>query len=325
MFSRLPELDHLQNIIERYPLPLIRNHLLAEVQSGKKTFPIIGLSIGSEKPEAPTLVLVGGVHGLEKIGSQVLIAYLSTLFHQMTWDKHLIKTFEDVRIIAIPILNPAGMAHSTRSNPNGVDLMRNAPVESVDPSIHSLVSGHRYGPHLPWYRGAVDAPMELESQTLIQFVKDQALTSKVCLAVDFHSGFGMRDRLWYPFAKTKAKFPQISEVLAIKDLLNQTYPHHIYKIESQSDSYTTHGDLWDYLYEIHESTPEYQNNLFIPWTLEMGSWMWIKKNPFQIFNPLGLFHPIKGHRFDRVMRRHILLIDFFLRAVRNQQSWGEKK
>ncbi len=325
MFNRLPELDHLQRLIDRYPLPIIREHRLAEVQKNKRTYPIIGLSIGSERPAAPTLVLVGGVHGLEKIGSQVVIAYLATLFHQLTWDEHLYKSFEDMRIIAIPILNPGGMAHNTRSNPNGVDLMRNAPIESVDPSIHMLVSGHRLGPHLPWYRGALDAPMEIESQTLINFVKSEALCSKHCLAIDFHSGFGMKDRLWYPFAKTKSKFPRISEVLGLKDLLDQTYPHHIYKIESQSDSYTTHGDLWDYLFEIHESTSEYKDNLFIPWTLEMGSWMWIKKNPFQIFNPLGLFHPIKEHRFDRVMRRHILLIDFFLRAVRSPKSWSHSK
>lgn len=324
MFNRLKELDHLENLIERHQNGLIRSHLLAEVQGGKKTYPILGLSVGTTAPEAPTLVLVGGVHGLEKIGSQVVIAYLSTLFQQLSWDQHLRKSFEDIRILAIPILNPAGMARNSRSNPNGVDLMRNAPIESTDPSIHALVSGHRLGPHLPWYRGAIDAPMELESQTLINFVKEQGLTSQVCLAIDFHSGFGMRDRLWYPFAKTKSKFPKIGEVLALKDMLDETYPHHIYKIESQSDSYTTHGDLWDYLYEIHEADENFKNNLFIPWTLEMGSWMWIKKNPFQIFNPLGLFHPIKEHRFDRVMRRHILLIDFFLRAVRNPTSWSSQ-
>ena len=325
MFTRLKELEHLQNLIDRYKLPIVREHLLAEVNTPKKNYPIIGLCVGSEKPEAPTLVLIGGVHGLEKIGSQVIIAYLSTLFHQLTWDEHLLKAFEDVRIVSIPILNPAGMARNSRSNPNGVDLMRNAPVESHDPSTHRLVSGHRLGPHLPWYRGPIDSPMELESQTLVKFVTEQALHSKFCLAIDFHSGFGMRDRLWYPYAKTKSKFPKIAEVLGLKDLLDQTYPHHIYKIEPQSDSYTTHGDLWDYLFELHEEDERFRENLFIPWTLEMGSWMWIKKNPFQIFNPLGLFHPIKEHRFDRVMRRHILLIDFFLRAVRSPKSWTGKK
>lgn len=320
-YSRLPELDQLQTLLEKSPPPGLDVFNLAQVETPKKTYPLLGLTLGSSDPQSPCLVLVGGVHGLEKIGTQVLLSYLTTLFEQLQWDEQLQATFSKVRLAAIPILNPGGMAHFTRSNPRGVDLMRNSPVESDAPNRPALVGGHRLSSRLPWFRGAEGEPMEVESQALVDFVKRFGFSSEVCLALDFHSGFGMKDRLWYPFAKTKAPFPKQQEVLALESLLRRTYPHHVYKIESQSDSYTTHGDLWDHLYELHEAQPSHREQVFIPWTLEMGSWMWVKKNPLQILNPLGLFHPMKTHRFDRVLRRHLLLVDFFLRATANSSAW----
>lgn len=324
MFGQLRELDQLQELLERFPLPNLKTDRLATVETDKKSYPILGLTLGNPEPTTPTLFLVGGVHGLEKIGTQVLIAYFAVLFRQLTWDENLQELFKKVRLCAIPILNPGGMVRSRRSNPNGVDLMRNAPVESRSSNRPWLIGGHRISPRLPWYRGPEGAPLELEARTLIDFAKANCLTAKTCLALDFHSGFGMRDRLWYPYAKTREPFPKLKEAMALKTLLDLTYAHHVYKVESQSDSYTTHGDLWDYLFEIHESSPEYKDNLLLPWTLEMGSWTWLKKNPFQIFSPHGLFHPMKIHRYSRVMRRHILLIDFFLRAAANGDNWSAR-
>jgi hypothetical protein len=85
-------------------------------------------------------------------------------------------------------------------------------------------------------------------------------------------------------------------------------------------AYTTHGDLWDYLLEKHFENN--LSNLYIPWTLELGSWMWVKKNPLQIFSLMGLFNPVKQHRFNRIMRRHLLLLDFLKQMVRNSRSWS---
>ena len=63
---------------------------------------------------------------------------------------------------------------------------------------------------------------------------------------------------------------------------------------------------------------------FIPWTLEMGSWNWVRKNPFQLMSLTGPFNPIVPHRLRRVQRHHLLLIDFFLRAVHNHEAWRRK-
>lgn len=324
MFGHLPELDQLQTLLSRFPLANVRSETMATVRCHGKSFPITAITIGPEDPSTPTLFLVAGVHGLEKIGTQVLISYLSVLFRQLTWDRTVQTLFESVRLCAIPILNPGGMAFGTRSNPQGVDLMRNSPIECQSDSSPFLVGGHRISARLPWYRGPVGLPMELESQTLIDFAKKNVLPAKVALALDLHSGFGLRDRLWYPFAKTQDPFPKKDQALALKTLLDITYAHHVYKVESQSDSYTTHGDLWDYLFEIHEGAEQFKHHLFLPWTLEMGSWTWLKKNPIQMFNPLGWFHPIKAHRHHRVMRRHLHLLDFFLRATAHSISWRDR-
>ena len=216
-----------------------------------------------------------------------------------------------------------GRANNYRSNGNGVDLMRNAPIESEEVNTPLLVSGHRLTNRIPWYRGNPEQQMEIESQLLCDYVEKQVFPSKTAITIDFHSGFGMRDRFWYPFAKSKKPFPRIKEVQNIKRLLDKTFPHHIYKVEPQSKNYVTHGDLWDYLFEKHEQLEN--DSLFLPWTLEMGSWIWLKKNPAQIFRMDGLFNPVKEHRRERAMRRHLLLIQFLLRMTRNRESWIIKK
>ena len=188
--------------------------------------------------------------------------------------------------------------------------MRNAPIESQE-KVAFMVGGHRYSNKLPWYRGREDR-MELESQTLVDYVKERMYNASFSQAIDFHSGFGLKDRLWYPYAKTNEQFPDLATV-------NKTIPHHVYVIEPQSVQYTTHGDLWDHMYDEQRSVRT--ENIFLPWTLEMGSWIWFKKNPIQILSPHGLFNPMKDHRFSRTMRRHFLMIDFFIKATESYKGW----
>ena len=60
---------------------------------------------------------------------------------------------------------------------------------------------------------------------------------------------------------------------------------------------------------------------FIPLTLEMGSWLWVKKNPRQLFSRQGIFNPLIGHRQQRVLRRHGTWLDFVMRAVQSHARW----
>ncbi len=316
--STFEELQRLQKIYN-YKNPLVSIENLANVQVKDHQFPLVGLTIGTDDKTAPTFGLFAGVHGLEKVGTHVALHFIETLLEQLEWDKELQDRFKKMRLVSIPMINPAGVFLNRRSNANGVDLMRNAPVEASG-NAPFLLSGHRYGSWLPWFRG--NSPeMEQESQAVVQFVKKEMFQSKYAVSLDIHSGFGAKDRLWYPYAKTTDPFPMLSEALKFKALLDKSFPHHVYAIEAQAESYTTNGDLWDYLFDLHYET-ENQKNIYMPWCLEMGSWMWIKKNPRQLFSALGPFNPVQPHRYKRIMRRHFILLDFFLRSTMNYENWA---
>ncbi len=320
MTKVFPELNQLENILKSSD-GFIRHRALGTVRcpSGD-SYPVYGLCVGAEDPKKPTLGVFGGVHGLERIGSQLCLSWLESLVEMIRWDADLVAALKEIRIVMIPIVNPGGMAHGSRCNPQGVDLMRNSPIEA-DLSPAFLLGGHRYSKSLPWYRGAVDK-MEDESTWLCEFVQKEMFESDLAISVDLHSGFGSKDRLWYPFAKSTATFPRLREVLKFKELLDRSYPNHVYSVEPQSLSYMTHGDLWDYLFDLHwQKHGADSKNVFLPWALEMGSWLWLKKNPWQIFSSLGPFNPIKEHRFKRTLRRHRSLLDFFFKVVRNSNAW----
>ncbi|MNJ94663.1 Zinc carboxypeptidase [compost metagenome] len=297
----------------------VRFETLAHSESGDVRFPIHKLTFGSEDPQAPVLGFIGGVHGLERIGSQVCVSLLNSFCELLLWDKSLQETLKHVRIFFIPTVNPVGIYKKTRCNPNNVDLMRNAPIEAENPA--RLLGGHRLSTKLPWYRGLEGAPMEIESQALVDAVQKEIAGSPLALTIDLHSGFGLRDRLWFPYAKTTSPFPDLPLMYSLKELLDSTYPHHFYQVEPQAKNYTTHGDIWDYIYEEHRKKAPTQK--YLPLCLEMGSWMWVKKNPWQIFSAEGPFNPLIGHRHKRTLRRHNTLMDFLIRAMASPEAWAK--
>jgi hypothetical protein len=282
-----------------------------------QSFPIYCITLGCKNPDVPVLGLFGGVHGLEKIGSEVILAYLQTLTQLLDWDGELNTRLEKSRLVFVPIVNPVGVYRNTRSNGNNVDLMRNAPIEGIGNT--KLYSGQRISPILPWYRGDTLA-MEAEAQALCAVVRQQLFSAPLSIALDLHSGFGVRDRLWFPYAHSKKPFASIAETFALKKLFDRCYPQHIYKIEPMSLEYGINGDLWDFLYDEFKLRHD-NRRLFIPLTLEMGSWLWLRKNPLHLFHRHGLFHPLLPHRQQRVLRRHFTLLDFLHRSLLFPKAW----
>lgn len=319
LVDRLPELISLERIIKSLQGQAeIREE--AFVPYKEYQFPIYSITLGSKDPTAPTLGIFGGVHGLERIGTEVIIAWLSTIAELLQWDAALQHKLEKTRLVFMPLVNPVGMYLRYRSNPNSVDLMRNAPVEA-DAKPAFLLGGHRLSKSLPWYRGHAfrHEDMEIESKALAELVMREVLPSRRSLTIDVHSGFGSIDRLWFPYARAKTPPPHLAEIMALKRLYDQTYTNHVYRLEPQAKVYTTHGDLWDYLYDMKNSKSN--GDIYIPWTLELGSWMWLKKNPRQFFSALGPFNPIQPHRIKRTLRRHIPLFEFLHRAIMSSEPW----
>ncbi len=296
---------------------LVRTEVIARSEGFGHSFPIHKISFGSRDPRSPTLGLIGGVHGLERIGAQVCLALFKSLSELALWDDTIQRTLQNIRIFFIPVVNPVGVVMKHRANPRGVDLMRNAPVEAEKPPW--LLGGQRYSPRLPWFRGKVNEGMEIESLALINAIRREGFRSRCLVTVDFHSGFGLRDRLWFPYAKTVKPYPGLPYAHAFKSLLERTYPHHFYEVEPQAKNYTTHGDVWDFLYD--EYSQHNGKGVYLPLCLEMGSWLWVKKNPLQLLSMDGPFNPIKQHRQRRILRRHNTLFDFLIRAVASPDVW----
>jgi hypothetical protein len=236
---------------------------------------------------------------------------------RLQWDSTLHRQLESVRLVFMPIVNPGGMAMGTRANPNGVDLMRNAPVDAQE-SVPFLVGGQRFSSGLPWYRGPKNQVMEIENQAVCDVVSAELLTRDFSLSVDCHSGFGSSDRIWFPYAHKRSPITHLAEMHALKRIFVESHNHHRYIIEPQSLQYLAHGDLWDHLYLQSEA---HQQRVFLPLTLEMGSWLWVKKNPRQLFSRHGIFNPLIEHRQQRVLRQHQLFLDFLSRAACGHPLW----
>ena len=317
--SLLPELAEIERLIDEGQ-PHLKARIACTVRVGAQQLPVHAITLGNPSPKVPAVGFFGGVHGLERIGAEVVIAYLRTLVKRLAWDKVLHQQLKSVRLVFMPLVNPGGLLLGTRANPRGVDLMRNAPIEALEP-VPFLIGGQRLSPGLPWFRGFEGAPMEAESAALCALVEEELLNRQFSLAIDCHSGFGTRDRLWFPLAHSATPIAHLPELHALQSIFAQSNSHHQYVFEPQSLQYLTHGDLWDHLYLRAAGDAR---RTFLPLTLEMGSWLWIKKNPRQLFSRFGIFNPLIGHRQQRVMRRHLALLDFFTRATCSYQHWLPK-
>ncbi len=330
----LPELSALERIIElgaahlntrvvcRVPVdgPPGRGKRNAQSQAEPQTLPVYAITLGNDAPHVPAVGFFGGVHGLERIGTEVVLAFLQSLVMRMQWDSTLHRQLESVRLVFMPIVNPGGMLRGTRANPAGVDLMRNAPIDAEEKPPF-LVGGQRISAGLPWFRGFAGYPMQPENLALCEVVRTELLPRPFSISIDCHSGFGTRDRLWFPYAHMRTPIRHLAEMHALQDIFGRAHSLHRYIIEPQSRQYLTHGDVWDYLH-LEACRDEDASRVFLPLTLEMGSWLWVKKNPRQLFSRHGIFNPLILHRQERVLRSHLALVDFLSRAACGYRLWA---
>ena len=313
----LPDLDELHRLIDEGRAHL-DTRVVCEVEVRGRRFDVHAISMGHGGAGVPAVGFFGGVHGLERIGAEVVMAYLGSLVARLAWDGLLREQLASVRLVFMPLVNPGGLWLGTRANPQGVDLMRNAPVDAIEP-VPWLIGGQRLSPALPWYRGQPRMPMQSESAALCAVVEQELLPRPFSIAVDCHSGFGVQDRIWFPYAHTSVPIEHLAELHALREIFDQAHCYHPYVFEPQSQQYLAHGDLWDHLYL--QSRLAHEHNTFLPLTLEMGSWLWVKKNPRQLFSRHGIFNPLIRHRQERVLRRHMGLLDFMARAACSHERW----
>jgi hypothetical protein len=163
----LPEMEALERLMDLGEQHLdVRTMRQVSVAAGA-SLPVYAIGLGNPSPDVPAIGFFGGVHGLERIGAEVVIAFLQSLVMRLQWDTTLHRQLESVRLVFMPIVNPGGMLMGTRANPGGVDLMRNAPVDAIDKAPF-LIGGQRISAGLPWYRGKPSEPMEAENQAVCE-------------------------------------------------------------------------------------------------------------------------------------------------------------
>ncbi|TGL40390.1 M14 family zinc carboxypeptidase [Leptospira perdikensis] len=273
-------------------------------------FPIYVLEIGKEKAIKRNVAgLVAGVHGLETIGIRVLLDFLDDLFARKTSDLYKEIRDGELGIVCIPILNPGGVAMKRRSNPGGVDLMRNSGVEAVKAPF--FFGGHKISNLFPYYRGNV---LQSESKVLDRFYAEYLLPAenKMIPVIDIHSGFGAVDHVWWPYAGTHEQCADETLFQNIANYLTTKFNHILYRFGPQSETYTTHGDLWDRLYnEYQKIKPDTDINgsRFLPLTLEIGTWSDIQLDPWKIFRKRGIFNPTRELKQESIISHRKFLTD----------------
>ncbi|MCK7499971.1 MAG: hypothetical protein MZW92_63690 [Comamonadaceae bacterium] len=198
-----------------------------------------------------------------------------------------------------------------------MDLMRNAPVEARGKRARSCSAASASVPRLPWYRGRggrADGGREPR--------RCAAWSRRSCCRrrLQPRPGLPLRLRPARPhLVSLRPHARRRSGHLAggpcpDGPVRPQAYPHHDYLFEPQSRQYL------DPRRPVGPSLPEGAGRrpsaMFLPLTLEMGSWRWVKKSPRQMFSLLGMFNPLPQHRLQRVLRRHLVWLDFLTRAAR---------
>ena len=118
---KFPELEQLERIIEQLG-DRAQIEIVERIQYKDHEFPIHCITLGSTRPDVPVLAFFGGVHGLEKIGSEVILSYMQTISQLLDWDQEFLARLEKSRLVFVPLVNPVGIYLGTRSNGNGVDL-----------------------------------------------------------------------------------------------------------------------------------------------------------------------------------------------------------
>ena len=119
------ELQALESLIAQGASHVQRHHL-CDITVAAERVPVLAVTMGNPSLDVPVVGFFGGVHGLERIGAEVVMAYLASLVSRLRWDSTLHRMLESTRIVFMPLVNPGGLMRGTRANPQGIDLMRNA-------------------------------------------------------------------------------------------------------------------------------------------------------------------------------------------------------
>lgn len=211
-----------------------------------------------------------------------------------------------------------------RLNRTGVDLMRNSGMDAD----HAMpfFGGQRLSPRLPYYRGF---SLEPESRALRRFVVDSffGVRNSLMPLVDVHSGFGSCDHVWWPYAGRKTPCADTALFERIADHLRHGSGHDLFRYGPQSETYTTHGDLWDRIYDEyqHHAREALPRSRFLPITLEIGTWTELRSSPGRLLHAQKIFNPPRETKAETTIRYRRFLRDLLLLAAEKASDRERKR
>ena len=240
---------------------------------------------------------------------------------RLRWDALLHRQLETLRLVFMPVVNPGGLWRGTRANPNGVDLMRNAPVDATE-RVPFLVGGQRLSAGLPWYRGADGAPMQAESAALCRVV-ERGTADRA--AVQHRGRLPLRLRAARPAvvsvrAHAAGRSTHLPEMHALCELFEQAHaapslraraaeppvpgarrpvgPPLPARLRAAPAALLPAADAGDGLLAVGQEEPAPAAS-----------------------RATGMFNPLIAHRQQRVLRRHLPWLDFVARAAASHERW----
>lgn len=208
--------------------PRVHVYELGKTHQGRA---ILAVHVAARAAGGPSILLIGGVHGCELIGTEIVLDALRTLIEGGVDDSDLRDWHNQVEIWAIPDANPDGRAAFIdtsiyRGRKNGRDSDGNGllgPREGVDLNRNYPFGWNARGeegskgePLHDWYRGPF-AGSEPEVQALLRLAERE----KFVAAISFHSKGTM---LLYPYQSKFATLPRTDEAAELAKEMGAAIP-----------------------------------------------------------------------------------------------------
>lgn len=296
-------------------------HIENWIDYRKHRFPLTSFRFGENSSQASKIIFVSGLNGQDKLAIHLVLAYLKNIIRISSRDNSFAKRFKQFQLIFYPLANPTGMFTQRKTNENGVDLTRNAPIDAGRLAL-PLFSGQRISSRLPWYRGSKRSSMEVETSTLCQFISEESESSELTLVLDVRSSLGSSDNILFPYSCNSNVIPDAHHILALKKILDCYIPSNQFQFEPAHKRSIIHGDLWDFLYSRHHS--QSNKGLFIPLRLEIGNIPWLRRSPKQALQLVGIASPVEQAALKAIQQPYTHLFDFLLQAVSSEQHrWAK--
>ena len=86
MQRQIAELDELERIVDA-ARGRLEASVVAQVADGERRFPLYALRLGTSSTQAPAVGFFAGVHGLERVGTHVVLAFLASLVARLERDE----------------------------------------------------------------------------------------------------------------------------------------------------------------------------------------------------------------------------------------------